>query len=211
MGRASNRFRPPTASPKNRFRGMRRGHPPLSFGSSVSHLLHHVTQCWTKDVIRRYGWSAEKLTASGIPAVSRCVNPLPGAASSGRARWASGGSTKHHCGGPSRFPIWRADATGDHLLGTMQWLSSQWITSPLTFSTRSAAGVPAGASDHSSPSGLTHREGTPSCRAVVPHAATPRRRCRRRHACLGEQRVLDRCKRPDHAHRSRCSEIFSES
>ena len=43
------------------------------------------SMCWTKDVIRRYGWSAEKLTGSEILVVSRCVNPLLDMASSGRA------------------------------------------------------------------------------------------------------------------------------
>jgi hypothetical protein len=48
----------------------------------------------------------------------------------------------------------------------------------------------AGPADHPGRSGHPHREGAPACRALVPHAEAPRRRCGRRHAPLGEQRVL---------------------
>ena len=41
-----------------------------------------VLSCWTKDVIRRYGWCSEKLTGSGISAVAPCVNPSLGGATS---------------------------------------------------------------------------------------------------------------------------------
>jgi hypothetical protein len=36
-------------------------------------------------------------------------------------------------------------------------------------------------------------------------------RSRRRHARLGEQRVFRRCERPDHTHRPRRAQLFSES
>ena len=56
-----------------------------------------------------------------------------------------------------------------------------------------------------------HRAGTAPRRALVLHAAPARCCCRRRHARLGQQRVFDRRQRPDHAHRPRRAELFSES
>jgi len=57
----------------------------------------------------------------------------------------------------------------------------------------------AGSTDHPGGSGHAHRESAPSCRALVPHAAAPRRRCGRRHARSRKQWVLSGHQRPDHA------------
>jgi len=76
---------------------------------------------------------------------------------------------------------------------------------------RHPAGVPAGPADHPGRSGHAHREGAPACRALVPHAATPRRRCGQRYGRSREQRVLGGRQRPDCTHRPRRAELFSES
>jgi hypothetical protein len=70
--------------------------------------------------------------------------------------------------------------------------------------------IAAGSADHPGRSGLAHREGAPSCRAMVPHDAVPRRRRGRRHAPLGKQWFLGGRERADRAHRPRCAELFSE-
>ena len=46
-----------------------------------------------------------------------------------------------------------------------------------------------GSTNHPGRSGHTHREGALSYRALLPHASAPRRRCGRRYAPPGEQRV----------------------
>ncbi|RLT20423.1 MAG: hypothetical protein DWI27_00450, partial [Planctomycetota bacterium] len=69
----------------------------------------------------------------------------------------------------------------------------------------------AGSTDYPGRSGHAHREGAPSCRAVVPHTAAPRRRCGRRHDRSREQWFFGGRKRPDYAHRPRRAELFSES
>jgi hypothetical protein len=55
---------------------------------------------------------------------------------------------------------------------------------------RRPAGVPAGAANHSRPSGRAHRAGAPPRDTLVQAFSPLRRRGRRRHARLGEQRVF---------------------
>ena len=69
----------------------------------------------------------------------------------------------------------------------------------------------AGSADHPGRSGHARREGAPSCRALVPHAAVPRRRRGCRNAPLGKQWFLGGRQRPDHAHQPRRAELLSKS
>ena len=59
------------------------------------------------------------------------------------------------------------------------WPSDSW-----------ASGGTACTGDHGRGPRNPHRTRAPSCRALVPHAAAPRRRCGRRHAPLGKQWFL---------------------
>ena len=72
-----------------------------------------------------------------------------------------------------------------------------------------ALSVPTGAANHPGQSGRAYRAGALPRDPLVQALSPPRRRGRRRHARLGEQRVFSRRERPDHTHRPRCAQLFS--